>query len=186
MAAARFPRKEFVDGAALAATQRYPPPPAPAPPPIILATGLTCASSPSTPKRKCRKRLSPIFCKKIQNHTAVVGIVGMGYVGLPFAVEKGKVGFEVLKVGIETRIRTRAAAINRGENYIGDVKDEELRELVQSGLLRVVCDFREVPLMDVIVICVPTPLTQNLKSRPAIRRRGDARTRQVSRAWPAH
>jgi UDP-N-acetyl-D-glucosamine dehydrogenase len=96
---------------------------------------------------------------KIQNHTATVGIVGMGYVGLPFAVEKGKVGFNV--IGIEQN-SGRAATINRGENYIPDVKDEELRDLVKSGHLRVVCDFREVPQMDVIVICVPTPLTKNL------------------------
>lgn len=96
---------------------------------------------------------------KIENHTALVGVVGMGYVGLPFAVEKGKVGFKV--VGIEQN-PSRAETINRGENYIPDVKDEELRELVQRGNLRVVCDFREVPQMDVIVICVPTPLTKNL------------------------
>ena len=96
---------------------------------------------------------------KIQNHTATVGIVGMGYVGLPFAVEKGKVGFNV--IGIEQNL-SRAATINRGENYIPDVKDEELRDLVKSGHLRVVCDYREVPQMDVIVICVPTPLTKNL------------------------
>jgi nucleotide sugar dehydrogenase len=105
-----------------------------------------------------QKRVQDLLAK-IQNHTATVGIVGMGYVGLPFAVEKGKVGFKV--VGIEQN-PTRAAGINRGENYIPDVKDEELRELVQKGLLRVVCDFSEVPLMDVIVICVPTPLTKNL------------------------
>lgn len=96
---------------------------------------------------------------KIQNHTAVVGVVGMGYVGLPFAVEKGKVGFKV--IGIEQN-PSRAEALNRGENYIPDVKDEELRDLVKSGHLRVVCDYREVPAMDVIVICVPTPLTKNL------------------------
>jgi nucleotide sugar dehydrogenase len=96
---------------------------------------------------------------KIQNHTAVVGIVGMGYVGLPFAVEKGKVGFQV--VGIDQN-PARAAKINCGENYIPDVNDDELRRLVQAGLLRATSDFHEVPQMDVIVICVPTPLTRNL------------------------
>src|SRR5450631_996046 len=70
---------------------------------------------------------------KIQKHAATVGIGGMGYVGLPFAVEKGKVGFKV--VGIEQN-PARAATINRGENYIPDVKDEELRGLVKSGHLR--------------------------------------------------
>src|SRR5471032_1067834 len=88
-----------------------------------------------------QKRISDLL-DKIQKHTAVVGIVGMGYVGLPFAVEKGKVGFKV--VGIEQN-PARAATINRGENYIPDVKDEEMRDLVERGLLRAVCDFHEVP-----------------------------------------
>jgi UDP-N-acetyl-D-glucosamine dehydrogenase len=96
---------------------------------------------------------------KIQDRSAVVGIVGMGYVGLPFAVEKAKVGFKVL--GIDQN-RERAARINRGENYIPDVKDEEMRDAVASGKLQAVTDFTQVPDMDVIVICVPTPLTKNL------------------------
>jgi UDP-N-acetyl-D-glucosamine dehydrogenase len=96
---------------------------------------------------------------KIQKHTATVGIVGMGYVGLPFAVEKAKVGFKVF--GIDQN-PARAERLNRGENYIRDVNDDELRDLVQKGLIRAVCDFHEVPQMDVIVICVPTPLTRNL------------------------
>src|SRR5438094_10284768 len=61
-----------------------------------------------------QKRIDALLAK-IHNHTAMVGVVGMGYVGLPFAVEKGKVGFKV--VGIEQN-STRAATINRGENYI--------------------------------------------------------------------
>jgi nucleotide sugar dehydrogenase len=97
--------------------------------------------------------------KKIETHTAVVGVVGMGYVGLPFAVEKGKVGFRV--IGIEQN-PTRAATINRGENYIPDVNDDELRDLVKRGLVRAVSNFEAVAEMDVIVICVPTPLTKNL------------------------
>src|SRR5277367_3504127 len=59
---------------------------------------------------------------KIQDRTAVVGIVGLGYVGLPFAVEMGKVGYRVL--GIEQNPE-RAKRVNAGENYISDVKDEE-------------------------------------------------------------
>jgi nucleotide sugar dehydrogenase len=96
---------------------------------------------------------------KIHNRTAVVGIVGLGYVGLPFAVEKAKVGFKV--IGIEQN-HDRAARINNGENYIPDVKDEELRELVSKGQLQAVTDFRQVAEMDVVVIAVPTPLTKNL------------------------
>lgn len=97
--------------------------------------------------------------EKIRSRTAIVGVVGLGYVGLPFAVEKAKVGFKV--VGIEQNPR-RAEQVNRGENYIGDVRDEDLRDLVRQGLIEAVTDFFRVPEMDVIVICVPTPLTKNL------------------------
>lgn len=96
---------------------------------------------------------------KIRNRSALVGVVGLGYVGLPFAVEKGKVGYRV--IGIEQNPK-RAEKINRGENYILDVKDDELKMLVEKGLLAAETDFRSVPKMDVIVICVPTPLTKNL------------------------
>jgi len=97
--------------------------------------------------------------RKIADHSAIVGVVGLGYVGLPFAVEKAKVGYRV--IGIEQN-PVRAEKIKRGENYIKDVKDEELRELVTKGLIRAETDFSRVPEMDVIVICVPTPLTKNL------------------------
>jgi len=97
--------------------------------------------------------------QKIRDKTAIVGVVGLGYVGLPFAVEKAKVGFKV--IGIENN-PIRAAKVNRGENYIQDVRDEELRDLVFRGLIVADTGFDRVPEMDVIVICVPTPLTKNL------------------------
>jgi UDP-N-acetyl-D-glucosamine dehydrogenase len=97
--------------------------------------------------------------RKIRNKEAIVGVVGLGYVGLPFAVEKAKVGFRV--IGIENN-PIRAAKVNRGENYIQDIRDEELRELVSKGLIVADTGFERVPEMDVIVICVPTPLTKNL------------------------
>lgn len=96
---------------------------------------------------------------KIGDHSALVGVVGLGYVGLPFGVEKGKVGYRVL--GVEQNV-VRAEKINRGENFIQDVKDDELKTLVEKGLLTASTDFSQVPQMDVIVICVPTPLTRNL------------------------
>ncbi|WP_243028287.1 nucleotide sugar dehydrogenase [Thermus albus] len=96
---------------------------------------------------------------KIAAREAVVGVVGLGYVGLPFAVEKAKVGFRV--IGVEQNPR-RAEKVNRGENYIPDVRDEELRDLVARGLIQADTDFHRVPEMDVIVIAVPTPLTANL------------------------
>jgi UDP-N-acetyl-D-glucosamine dehydrogenase len=96
---------------------------------------------------------------KTQNHTAKIGVFGLGYVGLPFAVEKAKVGFSV--TGFELS-KTRADKVNRAENYISDIKDEELSEVVKSGHLKATTDFDRVAEMDVIVICVPTPLTKNL------------------------
>jgi UDP-N-acetyl-D-glucosamine dehydrogenase len=97
---------------------------------------------------------------KIRDRTAVVGVVGLGYVGLPFAVEKAKVGYRVL--GID-RNPARVEKVNSGENYIGDVVDAELRRLVETGLIRAEADFSRVAEMDVIVLCVPTPLTEDLQ-----------------------
>ena len=96
---------------------------------------------------------------KIANTTAVVGVFGLGYVGLPFAVEKAKVGFKVL--GFD-RSEPRVAEVNRGESYILDVASEDLKPLVDQGLIHATTDFRRIPECDVIVVAVPTPLTKNL------------------------
>lgn len=93
---------------------------------------------------------------KIQDHSATVGVIGLGYVGLPLAVEKGKVGFTVIGFDINPN---RVAKVNAGDNYIGDVKDEELQALTQKGALTATTDYAKLAECDVIVICVPTPLT---------------------------
>lgn len=93
--------------------------------------------------------------EKILGRQAVVGVIGMGYVGLPLAVEKARAGFKVIGFDIQQK---RVDMINRGENYIGDVDDEELKELVISGKLRATTNFDELSNCDVISICVPTPL----------------------------
>jgi UDP-N-acetyl-D-glucosamine dehydrogenase len=94
--------------------------------------------------------------KKIESHTARIGVIGLGYVGLPLAVEKGKVGFPVLGFDINAE---KVAMVSAGENYIGDVKDEELKELVEKKILQATTDFSKLADCDVVIICVPTPLT---------------------------
>ncbi len=96
---------------------------------------------------------------KITTRLARVGVVGLGYVGLPFAVEKAKVGYRVL--GIEQN-PIRAERVNMADNYISDIKDNDLKHVVSTGHLQAVTNFKQIHEMDVIVICVPTPLTKNL------------------------
>lgn len=94
--------------------------------------------------------------KKIRDKTAIIGVIGLGYVGLPLAVEKGKVGFTV--IGFDQNL-SKVQSVNRGQNYIKDVNDEELTTLVGSLALKATADFAILKEIDVIVICVPTPLT---------------------------
>ncbi len=79
--------------------------------------------------------------------------------GLPFLVEKAKVGFPV--IGIDRKV-DRAEAVARGESYISDVTDEELRAVVERGLVSTTTSLDAVEELDVVVICVPTPLDANL------------------------
>lgn len=93
--------------------------------------------------------------KKIEKREIVVGVVGLGYVGLPLAVEKAKAGFKTIGFDIQ---QEKVDMVNRGENYIGDVVNEDLKVIVDSGLLSATTDFSFIKDVDFIAICVPTPL----------------------------
>lgn len=93
--------------------------------------------------------------KKIENREIVVGVVGLGYVGLPLAVEKAKAGFKTIGFDVQ---KSKVDAVNAGHNYIGDVVDSDLEKLVKEGMLRATSDFSFVNEVDFIAICVPTPL----------------------------
>ncbi|MBP8315013.1 nucleotide sugar dehydrogenase, partial [Clostridium neonatale] len=93
--------------------------------------------------------------EKINNKTAKVGVVGLGYVGLPLAVEKANAGYETIGFDVQEK---KVESVNAGQNYIGDVVDEELKKLVKDGTLRATADFSFVKDVDTICICVPTPL----------------------------
>ena len=92
---------------------------------------------------------------KINNKTAKVGVVGLGYVGLPLAVEKANAGYQTIGFDVQ---EAKVNMVNEGKNYIGDVVDENLKEIVESKLLRATTDFSFVKDVDTICICVPTPL----------------------------
>jgi UDP-N-acetyl-D-glucosamine dehydrogenase len=96
-----------------------------------------------------------ILTEKIANRTARVGIVGLGYVGLPLAVEFAKAGFSV--TGIDT-LESKVARVNAGDSYVQDVRSEDVSSLVEAEKLRATTDFSVVAELDTLNICVPTPL----------------------------
>jgi UDP-N-acetyl-D-glucosamine dehydrogenase len=93
--------------------------------------------------------------KRIQNNKVTVGILGLGYVGLPLAVEFAKA--KVKTLGFE-KSAEKALRVNDASNYIGDVRDEDLREVVSGKTLQATTDFTRLNECDAIIICVPTPL----------------------------
>lgn len=94
---------------------------------------------------------------EISSRRVKVCVIGLGYVGLPLAIEKAKVGFNVL--GLDQN-KSRVDSINHGLNYIKDVDEGELRRFVTSGKLKATCDFSSVSEQDILIICVPTPLNK--------------------------
>jgi UDP-N-acetyl-D-glucosamine dehydrogenase len=96
--------------------------------------------------------------EKLMNKTATLGVLGLGYVGLPLAVEKAKAGFRTIGFDVQ---KTKVDRVNAGDNYIGDVVNEDLKEIVATGLLQATTDFAQVAKADCVCICVPTPLDQH-------------------------
>lgn len=95
---------------------------------------------------------------KIENHSAKVGIIGLGYVGLPLAVEAAKAGYTIL--GVENNAN-RCDLVNQGKNYIKDVHDTSFSNLVDKKKIRASVGFEPIQDSDIVVICVPTPLNKN-------------------------
>ena len=93
--------------------------------------------------------------RKIKSRTLTCGVCGLGYVGLPLAVDKAKHSFKTIGFDVQ---QTKVDLVNAGKNYIGDVVDADLEELVSNGMLSATTDFSKVTDVDFIAICVPTPL----------------------------
>lgn len=94
--------------------------------------------------------------ERIKNKTAQLGIVGLGYVGLPLAVEFARAGLRVVGVDLDA---AKVEALRRGESYIGDVPGAAVKELVERQQFTASTDYAALNDMDVVCICVPTPLT---------------------------
>ncbi|OGS34792.1 MAG: UDP-N-acetyl-D-glucosamine dehydrogenase, partial [Elusimicrobia bacterium RIFOXYB2_FULL_49_7] len=94
----------------------------------------------------------------LNDQKASVGIIGLGYVGLPLAVEFAKAGFKVTGFEVD---QSKVKSINKRVSYITDVPTEEVAGLVKNGKLSATIDFRELKKQDVIIICVPTPLRKS-------------------------
>jgi len=91
---------------------------------------------------------------KIRDQTAIVGVVGLGYVGLPLAVGFGKIGYSIIGVDLDAG---KVARLNQGHSYIPDVSSDKVRQLVLDGHLRSTTDYDDLAGADIVFICVPTP-----------------------------
>jgi UDP-N-acetyl-D-glucosamine dehydrogenase len=98
-----------------------------------------------------------ILTKRIKDRSAHIAVIGMGYVGLPLAVEFGRVGFKITGIEIsEKKIKT----LNAGKSDVDDIKDYEVKELVDLKRMYTTLDFSQLKKADVAIICVPTPLNK--------------------------
>jgi UDP-N-acetyl-D-glucosamine dehydrogenase len=93
--------------------------------------------------------------QRLRSKSALLGVIGLGYVGLPLAVEKAKAGYRVIGFDVQSH---KVEMVNQGINYIGDVVEEELAEIINGGLLTATGDFSRISELDCVSICVPTPL----------------------------
>ncbi len=102
--------------------------------------------------------MKEMLLQKIESHEMTIGVVGLGYVGLPLAVEKAKAGFKTVGFDVNPQ---KVDMVNEGHNYIGDVVNEDLEALIESGMLRATTAFDEIASADFVAICVPTPLDEH-------------------------
>lgn len=102
--------------------------------------------------------MKELMLEKIKSRDFKIAVIGLGYVGLPLAVEKAKAGFRTIGFDI---LQDRVDMVNQGVNYIGDVVDEDLKQLVEDKMLTATNDFTCIKDVDFIAICVPTPLNSH-------------------------
>ncbi len=99
-----------------------------------------------------------VLAEKLTQKTARIGIIGLGYVGMPLALEFAKKGFSVMGVDVSSK---KVELLNNGENFIEDLNDHEVKEMVDKGLLKGSTQYASLESADVVYICVPTPFNSN-------------------------
>src|SRR3954470_1089813 len=102
-----------------------------------------------------RRMVSPLL-ERIKSREAKIGVVGMGYVGLPLGMAFAEAGFQVTGLEVDAR---KVERVNRGESYIKHIPSEPLSKLTAGKKLSATTDFARAKDLDCIIICVPTPLT---------------------------
>ena len=99
-----------------------------------------------------------MLLEKIKKKEARIGLIGLGYVGLPLVIGFGRAGFKVTGLDID---QAKVDKLSRGESYISHIPAESIRELVESKMFEATTDFSAISGLDCILICVPTPLDRN-------------------------
>lgn len=97
------------------------------------------------------------LARRLKNRQAKIAVIGLGYVGLPLAHAFAQKGFHVTGIDIDSR---RIRAIEQGKTYIADLPSSALRKVISQGRLRAVADYDPLEQMDVVIVCVPTPLNR--------------------------
>ena len=97
-----------------------------------------------------------MIINKIKNSEAKIGVIGLGYVGLPLILSFVKKGFQTVGFDIDD---FKVNALNNGESYIEHIDSKQVEEAAGSGLLKATTDFAQISDVDAIIICVPTPLS---------------------------
>ncbi len=98
------------------------------------------------------------FISKIKNKTAKIGIIGLGYVGLPLGLEFALKGFNVIGFDVDER---KIPLLKKGKSYIKHISEDKIKKAINSGKFNAVSDFSKLPEVDAIIICVPTPLDEH-------------------------
>ena len=100
------------------------------------------------------------FIKKIQKRKAFIGIIGMGYVGLPLVLRFCEEGFRVLGFDVDSK---KVAQLKKGRSYLKSISSSRISQFIRNGLLNATDDFSRLAKPDCIIICVPTPLTEKME-----------------------